>query len=219
MAGRVHAQDRRIDKPSEFVAPDCELVLKSTPRFVSRGGEKLDAALEALGVSVADRYCIDAGCSTGGFTDCLLARGAAHVVAIDVGYGEFAWKLRTDDRVTLVERTNVRRFDPSLLPAPAPDLLVADLSFIGLAGIIDRLFGLVRRGGDAVVLVKPQFELPRDLVAGGVVALPELHERAMKMVEDAARAAGATVLGDVASPLLGADGNRELFLHLAVPAS
>ena len=215
MAGEVSTRDRRIEKPSELVEPELPLSVRVSRRFVSRGGEKLDAALAELGVDVRGRDCIDVGCGTGGFTDCLLSRGARHVVAIDVGYGEFAWRLRNDDRVYLLERTNFRDVDVSALPTE-PDLLAADLSFIGLSPSMPALLGLVPRGGDAILLVKPQFELPRDQVGNGVVRDPTLHERAVGMVEEAAGRSGARVTGRAVSPLTGADGNREFFLRLEI---
>jgi 23S rRNA (cytidine1920-2'-O)/16S rRNA (cytidine1409-2'-O)-methyltransferase len=218
MAGEVSTQGRRIDKPSEMIEPDAALSVKVSRRFVSRGGEKLDAALGELGVDVRGRDCVDVGCATGGFTDCLLSRGARHVVAIDVGYGEFAWRLRNDERVHLLERTNFRDVDVASLPTE-PDLLVADLSFIGLSPSMPALLALVPHGGDAILLVKPQFELPREDVGDGVVRDPELHERAVRMVEDAAEQAGARVAGRAVSPLMGADGNREFFLRLEIVRS
>jgi len=215
MAGEVSTQGRRIDKPSELIEPDASLSVRVSRRFVSRGGEKLDAALEELGVEVRGRDCVDVGCATGGFTDCLLSRGARSVVAIDVGYGEFAWRLRNDERVHLLERTNFRDVEPGALPT-RPDLLAADLSFIGLSPSMPALLALVPRGGDAILLVKPQFELPRDQVGDGVVRDAALHERAVGMVEDAAQRAGARVAGRAVSSLMGADGNREFFLRLEI---
>ncbi len=213
MAGRVSIAGRRVEKAGERLAAEVELQVKSEKRFVSRGGEKLDGALGELLLDVGGRHCLDAGCSTGGFTDCLLQRGAAHVVAVDVGYGDFDWRLRNDDRVRLLERTNIRNLSRSDL-TPLPELLVADLSFIGLAGVLPVLVGLAADGADLVVLVKPQFELPRELVEGGVVSDPALHERAIAGVEEAARAVGARPVGRSRSVLRGPDGNLEFFVHL-----
>jgi len=179
-------------------------------RFVSRGGEKLDAALEAFGVQVMGVRALDAGASTGGFTDCLLRRGAREVVAADVAYGQLAWELRNDDRVRVLERTNVRMLAAE--QAGQLDLLVADLSFISLellAGVFADL-----APGEMVLLVKPQFELPRARVPrGGVVRDQAAWIEAMEAVARAYRAAGYALSGAVPSPLVGPKGNREFFLH------
>jgi 23S rRNA (cytidine1920-2'-O)/16S rRNA (cytidine1409-2'-O)-methyltransferase len=179
-------------------------------RFVSRGGDKLDAALDALDIDVNGARALDAGASTGGFTDCLLARGAREVVAVDVAYGQFAWTLRNDPRVRVLERMNVRTITTDV--AGALDLLVADLSFISLAALSDVF---ARLGPVAMVLmVKPQFELPRDRVPkGGVVREPEAWIEAMESVARAYRAGGYALSGAVPSPLIGPKGNREFFLH------
>lgn len=213
MAGKVHVEGRRVDKAGERIDPSVELQVKGVKRFVSRGGEKLDGALDELALDVGGRHCLDAGCSTGGFTDCLLQRGAAGVVAVDVGYGDFAWKLRNDPRVRLLERTNIRNVVRDELH-PVPDLVTADLSFIGLAKVLPSLVGLAAAGADLVLLVKPQFELPRAMVGDGVVRDPELHERAIAAVEEAARAAGAAAMARTRSVLLGPEGNVEFFVHL-----
>jgi 23S rRNA (cytidine1920-2'-O)/16S rRNA (cytidine1409-2'-O)-methyltransferase len=213
MAGKVHVEGRRIDKPGEPLDPGAQLRVKAGKRFVSRGGEKLDGALEALGIDVAGRHCLDAGCSTGGFTDCLLRRGAAQVTAVDVGYGDFAWKLRNDERVRLLERTNIRALDPGELD-PKPSLIAADLSFIGLVNVMPDLVKLADPSTDLVLLVKPQFELPRDLVVGGVVRDPAHHEQAIVSVQRAAEAAGAKNISRATSVLQGPDGNMEFFVHV-----
>jgi 23S rRNA (cytidine1920-2'-O)/16S rRNA (cytidine1409-2'-O)-methyltransferase len=158
--------------------------------------------------------CLDAGCSTGGFTDCLLQRGAARVYAVDVGYGQLDWALRRDARVVVMERTNVRTLDPASLD-PRPDLVVADLAFISLRAVLGTLSACIAGAGDLVLLVKPQFELERDDVRGGVVTDAALHRRAVDLVAESARATGLHVVGDVSSPLLGPKGNREFFLALA----
>jgi len=180
-------------------------------RFVSRGGDKLDAALDAFGLDVTGMRALDAGASTGGFTDCLLTRGAREVVAVDVAYGQFAWTLRNDPRVRLVERTNVRTITAET--AGSLDVLVADLSFISLAALADVF---ARLGPAAMVLmVKPQFELPRDRVPkGGVIREPDAWIEAMEAVARAYRAGGYALSGVVPSPLVGPKGNREFFLHL-----
>jgi 23S rRNA (cytidine1920-2'-O)/16S rRNA (cytidine1409-2'-O)-methyltransferase len=180
-------------------------------RFVSRGGDKLDAALDAFSLDVSGARALDAGASTGGFTDCLLARGAREVTAVDVAYGQFAWTLRNDPRVRVLERTNVKTITADTV-GPL-DLLVADLSFISLAALAEGFAGL---GPEAMVLmVKPQFELPRDRVPnGGVVREPTAWIEAMEAVARAYRGAGYALSGAVPSPLVGPKGNREFFLHL-----
>jgi 23S rRNA (cytidine1920-2'-O)/16S rRNA (cytidine1409-2'-O)-methyltransferase len=180
-------------------------------RFVSRGGDKLDAALDAFGLDVTGVRALDAGASTGGFTDCLLGRGAREVVAVDVAYGQFAWTLRNDPRVRVLERTNVRTITAASL-GPL-DLLVADLSFISLTALADVFIAL--RPTAMVLMVKPQFELPRDRVPkGGVVREPDAWIEAMGAVARAYRARGYALAGAVPSTLVGPKGNREFFLHL-----
>jgi 23S rRNA (cytidine1920-2'-O)/16S rRNA (cytidine1409-2'-O)-methyltransferase len=196
------------------VAPaDQVSVTKGTRRYVSRGGEKLDAALARLHLDVAGRRGLDAGASTGGFTDALLAHGAERVIAVDVGYGQLAWRLRTDPRVTVIERRNVRDLTSDELPY-RPDLLVADLSFISLTKVIGALSEVAAPGAEFVLLVKPQFEAPRELVEpGGVVSDPEAWRTSLAAVENACR---TEVLGPkevMASPLLGPAGNVEFFVH------
>jgi len=193
--------------------PSSEPGSESGSAFVSRGGDKLDAALASLAVRVDGVFALDAGASTGGFTDCLLRRGAAHVVAVDVAYGQFAWRLRNDERVTVLERTNIRTLPAGSLKPP-PTLVVADLAFISLRTVRDALLGVAAPGADLVLMVKPQFELPRDPRGGGVVRDPAAWREAMQMVAGAYRAAGCGLAGATASPLTGPKGNREFFLHL-----
>lgn len=182
--------------------------------FVSRGGHKLDAALHELKVDVAGRRALDAGASTGGFTDCLLEHGAAEVVAVDVAYGQFDWRLRNDPRVRVVERTNVRSITQAETAGPV-DIVAADLSFISLRTVRDALTGICAGGADLVLLVKPQFEAPKEMVErGGVVRDPSVWASCMRSVSDAYESAGCTLLGACASPLTGPKGNREFFLHL-----
>jgi 23S rRNA (cytidine1920-2'-O)/16S rRNA (cytidine1409-2'-O)-methyltransferase len=185
------------------------------PRFVGRGGEKLDAALERFAVPVAGRRALDAGASTGGFTDCLLQRGADEVVAVDVGYGQLHERLRADPRVDVRERTNVRSLDREALGGPV-DLVVADLSFISLRTVLPVLVPLVEPGGDLVVLVKPQFEAGRREAArgSGVIREPEVWRRVLEEVATAAAESGADRMDEMESPLTGADGNVEFLLHL-----
>jgi 23S rRNA (cytidine1920-2'-O)/16S rRNA (cytidine1409-2'-O)-methyltransferase len=205
----------RAAKPGQMVAADVVLAVDDRPRYVSRGGTKLANALDALGVDVAGRHALDAGASTGGFTDVLLQRGATHVVAADVAYGELDWGLRNDDRVTVLERTNVRALRPADLPY-APDLLVSDLSFISLRKVLPALLGCMAPGFDALVMVKPQFEVGRGRVgSGGVVREPADRRWAIVAVAEAARELGAAVLGFAPSGLPGPKGNRETFVWLA----
>jgi 23S rRNA (cytidine1920-2'-O)/16S rRNA (cytidine1409-2'-O)-methyltransferase len=203
---------RGHDKPGEQVPEDAELELERPPRFVSRGGEKLQNALEAFGVDVAGRDCADVGASTGGFTDCLLQAGAARVAAIDVGYGQLHPRLRSDPRVTALERVNAR----SLRELPfAPDLVVCDVSFISVTKALPPVLALAAPGWEALVLVKPQFEAGRSDVAKGVVRDPRIHRRVLENVIEAARAWDAVTVGVVDSGLPGPKGNREFFVHLA----
>jgi 23S rRNA (cytidine1920-2'-O)/16S rRNA (cytidine1409-2'-O)-methyltransferase len=198
-------------KPGEQVDDGVELHVERPPRFVSRGGEKLRNALDAFGIDVAGRDCADVGSSTGGFTDCLLQAGAARVVAIDVGRGQLHPRLRSDPRVTVLERTNAR----SLTELPfAPDLVVCDVSFISVAKALPPVLALARPGWEAVVLVKPQFEAGRSDVKRGVVRDPEVQRKAIESVLEAARAWGGSPAGVVDSGLPGPKGNREFFVHL-----
>jgi 23S rRNA (cytidine1920-2'-O)/16S rRNA (cytidine1409-2'-O)-methyltransferase len=201
-------------KPSTLVAPgDVIELTRPRGRFVSRGGEKLEAALDRFRVDPAGRDCLDAGASTGGFTDCLLRRGAARVVAVDVGYGQLAWSLRRDPRVVVLERTNVRDLGPSDLPY-APDLVVADLSFISLRLVVPALVSVAAPRAEAVLLVKPQFEAGRsDVGGGGVVRDPLVWRRAVEGVIDACERVGLSAAGVMASPLTGPAGNVEFLLY------
>jgi len=200
------------DKPGHQVPDDAELEVEPTPRFVSRGGEKLANALEQLEVELDGREAIDIGASTGGFTDYLLQHGAARVIAVDVGYGQLHPKLRGDPRVTVLERTNAREL--AELPF-RPDLLVCDVSFISVRTALPPVLGLLEPGYDAVVLVKPQFEAGKDEVPrGGVVRDTDLHRRVLRQVVDAALGWGLTTVGVVDSRLPGPKGNREFFVHL-----
>jgi 23S rRNA (cytidine1920-2'-O)/16S rRNA (cytidine1409-2'-O)-methyltransferase len=182
---------------------------------VSRGGNKLERALDVFAIDPSGRRALDAGASTGGFTDCLLRRGASHVVAVDVAYGELAWGLRNDDRVHVVERRNVRALDLRTEGEEPVDLVVADLSFISLRTVRDALLAAATAGADLVLLVKPQFEAPREQVErGGVVRDPEVWRAAMTAVAVSYREAGCGLVAATPSPLVGPAGNREFFLHL-----
>jgi 23S rRNA (cytidine1920-2'-O)/16S rRNA (cytidine1409-2'-O)-methyltransferase len=207
-------------KLSSMVSPaDAVLVLGPAPRFVSRGGDKLDAALDRFGLGVAGLRALDAGSSTGGFVDCLLQRGAAQVTALDVGRGQLNERLRNDPRVVVHEGRNVRLVDVDLLGAAGPvDVLTADLSFISLRTVAPALVPLVRSGGELVVLVKPQFEAGRVEASRGkgVIREPSVWRDALIEVASALCAAGTGIMGAMASPLRGAAGNVEFFLHATV---
>jgi 23S rRNA (cytidine1920-2'-O)/16S rRNA (cytidine1409-2'-O)-methyltransferase len=214
MAGQVRlgGGGRRADKPGQMVAGDVEVSVERGDDYVSRGGTKLANALDMLGFEVAGRRALDAGASTGGFTDCLLQRGADHVVAVDVGYGELHWRLREDERVTVVERTNARVLTPDAVPY-RPDLLVADLSFISLRKVLPALLGCAAPGFDLLALIKPQFELERARVGkGGVVREPAARREALVTVAAAAAELGYGVYGFAPSGLPGPAGNRETFV-------
>lgn len=207
-------------KPSTLVSPaDPVHVDDSVRRYVGRGGFKLEGALDHFGIEVAGRSAVDVGASTGGFTDCLLQRGAATVTAVDVGYGQLDWGLRNDPRVTVVERTNIRHADPAHLGAPC-DIVVADLSFISLRIVAGELAALGSTSSDWILLVKPQFEVGRGQVGrGGIVSDPELHREAIAGVVAAFRRVGRTMAGITASPIRGAEGNREFLLWLRADGS
>jgi 23S rRNA (cytidine1920-2'-O)/16S rRNA (cytidine1409-2'-O)-methyltransferase len=211
LAGLVHEGTRRIDKAGQAVHAAAPLRVRPRPRFVSRGGDKLEAALAAFGVEVDGVVALDAGCSTGGFTDCLLQRGASRVYAIDVGYGQFAWSLRQDPRVVLMERTNLRSVAAADLDQ-RPSLVVADLSFVSLRSMLPVLVALAAAGATFVLLVKPQFEVSRDRLERGVVQEESARVEALQGVEAAAVEAGLEVRGSLESPLHGADGNVEFLL-------
>ncbi len=216
-AGRVRlgADGPFARRPSELVADDVELTLAEPPPFVSRGGVKLANALDSLGVGVEGRDCLDVGASTGGFTDCLLQRGAARVIALDVGYGQLDWRLRRDRRVTVAERVNARAMAPADLPF-TPDLITADLSFISLAKVLPALAGVLEIGGEMLAMVKPQFELDRARVGrGGVVREASDRRAALIAVAEAAAAVGLALRGFASSGLPGPKGNRETFAWLA----
>lgn len=214
LAGEVTADGERVCKPGTPVSEDAVLVLKEPPRFVSRGGFKLEGALEHFGISVSGSVCMDVGSSTGGFTDCLLQRGAARVHALDVGTNQLVWKLRSDPRVVSKENCNVRHLKPEDVGEKV-DLIVADVSFISLTLVLPPALQLLKPGGDAVVLVKPQFELSREEVGrGGIVREPELHRKACAKIEAFVLARPELEWrGIMDSPITGTDGNRE-FLAL-----
>ena len=209
LAGRVPG----FAKAGTAVDEDAELEVAGPPRFVSRGGEKLANALEAFGVDVAGEDCLDVGASTGGFTDALLEAGAARVIALDVGYGQLHPKLRDDPRVTVLERTNVRRLDCGLLPY-SPTFVTCDVSFIGLEKALPPALRCAASGWRALVLVKPQFEAGPKLAKGGVVRDPEVRRRIVDGIAAQVPEWGGRVLGVADSGLPGPKGNREVFLHV-----
>jgi len=212
--GRVVVSGGPGLRATRLVAPEEPIHVERPPaRFVSRGGEKLTAALDAFAISVAGRRALDAGASTGGFTDCLLQRGVAAVAAVDVGHGQLAWSVRTDPRVTALERTNVRALTAEQLDGPV-DLAVADLSFISLTTVAPALVACTTDDADLVLLCKPQFEAGRARVGkGGVVRDPRVHFAVLAEVVDALAERGIVVVDALRSPLRGADGNTEFFLH------
>jgi 23S rRNA (cytidine1920-2'-O)/16S rRNA (cytidine1409-2'-O)-methyltransferase len=216
MAGDVRVGDRPARKPGEMVAEDADVQVAGRPAFVSRGGAKLANALDSFGLDPTGRMALDVGASTGGFTDCLLQRGAASVIAVDVAYGELHWTLRQDPRVVVVERRNARSLSPDELPY-RPDLVVADVSFISLTKVLPAVLASAAERFDCLALVKPQFEVGRELVGkGGVVRSADDRRAALVAVAEAARGEmGASVMGFASSGLPGPAGNRESFVWLA----
>jgi len=215
LSGSVRVGDRIVTKAGSRIAPDEPLSVETKQRFVSRAGEKLDAALNEFGVEVEGRSCLDAGASTGGFTDVLLHRGANRVLSVDVGYGQFAWSLRKDPRVSVMERTNVRRLTGEDLPFE-PDLLVADLSFISLVVALERLFSTTPSLREAVLLVKPQFEAgPEAVGRGGLVRDPKVHAAVILGVAEAFGKLGFGAVGVARGAVAGRkSGNVEYPVHL-----
>jgi len=218
--GRVSVSGAVAGKPATAVTTDVAIVVRADPDkpdYVSRGGHKLAGALAAFepaGLVVAGRRCLDAGASTGGFTDVLLRHGAREVVAVDVGYGQLAWQLQTDDRVQVHDRTNIRDLSLELIGGPV-DVVVGDLSFISLGLVLEPLIGVTAADGDLALMVKPQFEVGKGRVGkGGVVREPELREEAVRQVADAAAARGWGARAVTVSPLPGPSGNVEFFLWL-----
>jgi 23S rRNA (cytidine1920-2'-O)/16S rRNA (cytidine1409-2'-O)-methyltransferase len=233
-AGRVAVAGQLAAKPASQVAVDAPITVQQAsdgPDYVSRGGYKLAGALAVFAhvgaesvagqahlsgtrrLAVEGKRCLDAGASTGGFTDVLLRAGAAHVLAVDVGYGQLAWSLQTDERVTVLDRVNVRNLTPEQV-APPPELVVADLSFISLALVLPALAACAADGADFLLMVKPQFEVGKEMAGSGVVRDPELRAAAVASVASAAAGVGLGVAGITASPLPGPSGNVEYFLWL-----
>jgi 23S rRNA (cytidine1920-2'-O)/16S rRNA (cytidine1409-2'-O)-methyltransferase len=217
MAGLVLVEEQRVEKPSQMFAPDANIRIKGTndpaARYVGRGGLKLEAALFEFRIDVEGLLCLDIGASTGGFTDCLLQRGAARVVAIDVGHNQLDWRLRTDPRVEVREGVNARHLKPEQFDVKF-DLAVMDVSFISATKVLPAIMPLLIKEGRLILLIKPQFEVGRGEVGrSGIVSDPEKHRRVVQEVNQAARALGFIARGVIESPLRGADGNTE-FLAL-----
>jgi 23S rRNA (cytidine1920-2'-O)/16S rRNA (cytidine1409-2'-O)-methyltransferase len=215
MAGNVLVDRKPVDKPGTRVAVDAVIDIKGDEiAYVSRGGLKLEAALDAFDIDVKQRFCLDVGASTGGFTDCLLQRGAAQVFAVDVGYGQMAWKLRQDPRVTVIERENIRHMPEDLLPCPV-DLGVIDVSFISLRIVVPAVLRFLRPGGTIVALIKPQFEVGKGKVGkGGVVRDPARHQEVLTELAGFFSSLGLACSAPLPSPILGTKGNREFFIRL-----
>ncbi|MEY2446038.1 MAG: rRNA (cytidine1920-2-O)/16S rRNA (cytidine1409-2-O)-methyltransferase [Ilumatobacteraceae bacterium] len=220
-AGLILVNGSLADKPARLVDPADAVVVQSPPsRFVSRGGDKLDAALDRFGIDVAGKRVLDAGASTGGFTDCLLQRGAGHVVAVDVGHGQLHPKIRGDGRVSVFERFHVRDLSTAAIDGSV-DLVVADLSFISIIRALPALIGVSRPGADLVLLVKPQFEAGKAEVdrGSGVIRDPAIHQRVCDDVSAALVGQGCEVVAWTESPITGAQGNREFLVHARVSRS
>jgi 23S rRNA (cytidine1920-2'-O)/16S rRNA (cytidine1409-2'-O)-methyltransferase len=212
LAGQVLVNGQKADKAGANIGIDATIELLAQPRYVGRGGLKLEAALDHFGISASGKICLDVGSSTGGFTDCLLQRGATRVYAIDVGTGQLDWKLRNDPRVIVQEQVNARYLTRDQVPQPIA-LGVCDVSFISITMILPALAGLLAKDAEMVILVKPQFELDRDQVGkGGIIRDPALHLRACQRVEKAVQQLGFHSQ-IIPSPILGAEGNREFLLH------
>lgn len=218
MAGQVVVGDHAVDKSGQQIARDADIRIKGDPLpYVSRGGLKLRKALDEFDIDVAGVVAVDVGSSTGGFTDCLLQAGVIKVFAVDVGYGQLAWKLQQDSRVVSMERTNIRSVTPDQLD-DVPALAVIDASFIPLAKVLPATVALLKPGGRIIALIKPQFEVGKGEVGrGGIVRDPATHEKVIEDVRSTALDLGLTVSGVCESPISGADGNREFLILLQLP--
>lgn len=215
MAGKVLVNNHVVDKPGAIVLSDDDIVLKGKDhRYVSRGGLKLEKALQVLGVDITGFVCLDIGASTGGFTDCLLQHGASHVYAVDVGYGQLAWELRQDPRVVVIERTNIRYMQPEAVPQLV-DLITIDVSFISLKKVVPEVVKFLKKGARILALIKPQFEVGKGNVGkGGVVQAPELHNDVIENLSDFFLNIHLGREFVIPSPILGPRGNREFFISL-----
>lgn len=218
LAGEVRSGDRLIDKPSAQLPSDAPLEVKEKQRYVGRGGLKLEGALDAFQIDPSGWICIDVGASTGGFTDCLLQRGATRVHAVDVGTNQLVWKLRNDPRVIVKEQFNARHMTPEDIGEKVR-LAVTDLSFISLTKVLPAIFSVLEPGGFVICLIKPQFELQReDITRGGIVRDPALHERAIEKIRHfVITESGCHWHGLIPSPITGMDGNQEFLAWLSVP--
>jgi len=214
LAGEVLVNDQTVSKAGNLIDAGAEIRLKQTSPYVSRGGSKLEKALREFAVQVRNQTVLDVGASTGGFTDCLLAHGAAHVFAVDVGYGQLDWHLRNDSRVSVFEKTNIRYFELNRLPRAA-DMATIDVSFISLKLVLPRVKTLLVERGDVIALIKPQFEVGKGQVGkGGVVRSADAHARVIDEMKTTAGQLGYEVLEVAESPLLGPKGNKEFLIHL-----
>jgi 23S rRNA (cytidine1920-2'-O)/16S rRNA (cytidine1409-2'-O)-methyltransferase len=213
--GKVLVDQQKIDKPGATVRVEAQLELTAQLPYVSRGGLKLEGALGSFEIDPRGMVVMDVGASTGGFTDCILQRGAKKVYAVDVGYGQLAWKLRNDPRVVNLERTNIRYLQREAVEEEGVDLILIDTSFISIEKFLPHLLGFLKEGGILVGLIKPQFEVGKgDVGKGGVVKDPVLHQKAIDRISAFSRELGLRVLGVADSPLLGPKGNKEFFIHL-----
>ena len=215
MAGNVLVNCQLVEKSGHLISEASEITLKGeTIPYVSRGGLKLEKALKSFAVSVQGLVCLDVGASTGGFTDCLLQHGATHVYAVDVGYGQLAWQLRQDARVTAIERMNIRNMPLNMLPEPV-DLVTIDVSFISLKIVVPAVMKFIKKPAWIIALIKPQFEVGKGKVGkGGVVRDPLQHESVLNELDQFFKDSGWTCLAVVPSPILGPSGNREFLIHL-----
>ncbi len=215
LAGQVLVNEQRVDKPGQTFPTSCEIRIKGeTPRYASRGGFKLEAALRQFQVNPTNKICLDIGASTGGFTDCLLQHGATHVWAVDVGHNQLAWKIRNDARVTVIEGLNARHLADEEFGVQF-DFVTIDVSFISLKMILPGVKIVLKAGGDCVALIKPQFEVGKGEVGkGGIVNDPAKHQRVVNEVTNAAMEIGLQPVAVIESPILGAEGNREFLIHL-----
>ncbi|MCD6451077.1 MAG: TlyA family RNA methyltransferase [Acidobacteria bacterium] len=217
MAGAVKAGEKRIKKPSELIEENEELKVTETLPYVSRGGIKLAFALDHFGIEIRGKVVLDVGASTGGFTDCLIKRGAKKVYALDVGYGQLDWRLRKDPRVVPIERQNIRYFIKEQRPQPV-DLITVDVSFISLKKVLPHLIPLVIEGGEILCLIKPQFEVGKEEVEKkGIIKTPEKHKKVVEEISIFAQNIGLVSKGIIPSPILGVKGNKEFFIYLVKP--
>ena len=219
LAGQVLVNGQKQDKAGSLVPLDADVrIIGETLRYVSRGGLKLEAALREFSIPVSGKIALDVGASTGGFTDCLLQNGAAKVYAVDVGYGQMAWKIRQDQRVVVIERVNVRNMEPALIPEPV-DIAVIDVSFISLEKVIPPVMKFLKPQSDLVALIKPQFEAGKEQVGkGGIVRDVEARNAVVKRIEEFVKGSGLDVRGLIPSPITGQDGNVEFLIHATTKA-